>query len=179
MEHPMSASRDPHRRHGPHPSPPGHSRGPLAQGSEAAWAQFVTFLKSRGARITQARRIVLEGVLVRRDHFRADELADELGAGSDRVSRGTVYRTLALLVRAGLVREIRDADVHVHYESCFDREHHEHLICDECGRFIEFSDPVLERRIQSVSESHRFSPRAHRVVIFGTCAACRRKSGRS
>lgn len=152
-------------------------RGPMpparpAERTEAAWSEFVAFLKARGARITQARRIVLAGALGRSDHFRADDLADELAGGPDRVSRGTVYRTLALLTAAGLVRQVRDADVHVHYESCFGRAHHEHLICDRCGRFIEFTDPALEQRLAAVGHAHHFRPRTHRVAIFGTCAAC-------
>ena len=149
-------------------------KGTPKERTEAAWAQFVVFLKASGARITQARRIVLRRVLSRNDHFRADELAHDLAIGADRVSRGTVYRTLALLVAAGLVREIRDTDVHVHYEGCFGRDHHEHLICDQCGRFIEFTDPALEKRIESVGKRNSFLPRTHRVVIFGTCAACRK-----
>jgi Fur family ferric uptake transcriptional regulator len=145
---------------------------PPAAPTAAAWAVFVTFLKARCARVTTARKTVLVRVLARSDHFRADELVEDLAAGARRVSRGTVYRTLALLVAAGLVREIRDRDVHVHYESCFGRDHHEHLICDVCGRFIEFADADLERRIAVAAEAHRFQPRSHRVAIFGTCARC-------
>jgi Fur family ferric uptake transcriptional regulator len=150
----------------------GTDRARVAELIDAAWAQFVAFLKAREARITQARRIVLASVLARADHFRADDLADDLATGPDRVSRGTVYRTLALLAAAGLVRQIRDSDVHVHYESCFGRDHHEHMICDVCGRFIEFTDPALEKRIAAVGQVHHFRPRTHRVAIFGTCAQC-------
>ena len=137
-----------------------------------AWEIFVGFLKSRNDRITQTRRIVLERALDRHDHFRADDLASNLARGADRVSRGTVYRTLTLLVQAGLVREIRDTDAHAHFEPVFGREHHEHMVCDECGKFIEFVDTGMEGHISRACEKQKFTQRTHRVIIFGLCSEC-------
>lgn len=141
-----------------------------------AWQQFQEFLRAQGARVTETRRIVLERALVRDDHFRADELAAELAQGKDRVSRGTVYRTLALLVRIGFLREVRDSDTHVHYESTFGREHHEHMVCDGCGAFIEFADPRVGKQLEAACQEKGFEQRTHRVVIFGRCAACQGKA---
>jgi Fur family ferric uptake transcriptional regulator len=140
--------------------------------------EFQAFLRERSERITEPRRIVLESALARRDHFRADDLAADLSQGKDRVSRGTVYRTLALLVQAGMVREIRDKDTHVHYESVFGREHHEHMVCDTCGRFIEFTDADIAAHIERACRAHRFRQRTHRVVVFGVCDDCQAKSRR-
>lgn len=137
-----------------------------------AWEVFLAFLKARGDRITQTRRIVLEHALGRRDHFKADDLAGDLAEGTDRVSRGTVYRTLALLVQAGIVREIRDTDTHAHFEPVFDREHHEHMICDQCGKFIEFVYQGLAGHIERACTKQKFSQRVHRVVVFGVCRDC-------
>jgi Fur family transcriptional regulator, ferric uptake regulator len=145
----------------------------LSPGARDAWETFVAFLRARpGARVTEARRRVLEAALRRHDHFRADDLASEVSSGAERVSRGTVYRTLALMVEAGLVREIRDADVHVHYEHVHGHAYHEHLICDRCGGFFEFEDKSLGERLEKVCRLHGFRHRAHRVVIFGVCRAC-------
>jgi Fur family ferric uptake transcriptional regulator len=138
-----------------------------------AWEVFLAFLKARGDRVTQTRRIVLEHALGRKDHFKADDLAGDLAGGVDRVSRGTVYRTLALLVQAGIVREIRDTDTHAHFEPVFDREPHEHMICDECGKFIEFIDQGLAGHIDRACAKQKFSQRIHRVVVFGLCKDCK------
>lgn len=138
-----------------------------------AWELFAQFLQQRGDRITQTRRIVLDHALQREDHFLADELAAELAEGANRVSRGTVYRTLALLVQAGLVRQLRDGDMHVHYEAHFGRDEHEHMICTSCGAFLEFSDPALARRIAAACQQHNFTARNHRVTVFGQCSRCR------
>ncbi len=148
----------------------------LGQDSLAeAWKVFHAFLKQRGDRITETRRIVLARALERCDHFQADDLAADLTYGQNRVSRGTVYRTLALLVQAGLVREIRDQDTHVHYEPIFGRPHHEHMICDKCGEFLEFEDPALARHIDQACKKNDFQQRNHRVAIFGICKSCRGK----
>jgi Fur family ferric uptake transcriptional regulator len=83
-----------------------------------------------------------------------------------------VYRTLALLVQAGFLREIRDADTHVHYESVFVREDHEHMICDRCGCFIEFQDTGLAKRVEKACRHRNFQPRSIRVAVFGLCPTC-------
>ena len=142
---------------------------------EEAWPLFVDFLKKKDARVTQARKIVLTQVFSRHDHFCADDLAAELSSGMNHVSRGTVYRTLALMEEAGLVRVIRDTDVHAHYEHTFNHPHHEHMICDKCGQFIEFSDDKIMVLIAESCEELGFQERTHRIVVFGTCAECAAK----
>lgn len=146
----------------------------VKQSVEEAWPLFVDFLKKKDARVTQARKIVLTQVFSRHDHFCADDLAAELSSGMNHVSRGTVYRTLALMEEAGLVRVIRDTDVHAHYEHTFNHPHHEHMICDQCGQFIEFSDPKIVELVDAACEKLRFKERTHRIVVFGTCEECAR-----
>ena len=139
---------------------------------EEAWPLFVDFLKKKDARVTQARKIVLTQVFSRHDHFCADDLAAELSSGMNHVSRGTVYRTLSLLEEAGLVRVIRDTDVHAHYEHTYNHPHHEHMICDKCGVFIEFSDDKIMDLITQSCKEYHFTERNHRIVVFGTCKDC-------
>lgn len=144
----------------------------VRQSVEEAWPLFVDFLKKKDARVTQARKIVLTQVFSRHDHFCADDLAAELSSGMNHVSRGTVYRTLSLLEEAGLVRVIRDTDVHAHYEHTFNHPDHEHMICEKCGKFIEFSDDKLTELITEACKEYSFKERNHRVVVFGTCRDC-------
>jgi Fur family ferric uptake transcriptional regulator len=139
---------------------------------EDGWKAFVRYLRQRGDRVTTARRIVFDRVVAREDHFRADDLAGELARGTDRVSRGTVYRTLALMEEAGFVAIVRDGDTHRHYESTFGRKAHDHMVCETCGAFLEFDDPRLEERIRENAERKEFCQRNHRLVVFGTCSDC-------
>jgi Fur family ferric uptake transcriptional regulator len=147
----------------------------VRQSVEEAWPLFVDFLKKKDARVTQARKIVLTQVFSRHDHFCADDLAAELSSGMNHVSRGTVYRTLALMEEARLVRVIRDTDVHAHYEHTFNHPHHEHMICDKCGQFIEFSDEKIMVLIEEACKELDFTERNHRIVVFGTCKDCKDK----
>ena len=135
---------------------------------EEAWPLFVAFLKSSASRITQARQIVFERVFARHDHFRADDLAAELASGENRVSRGTVYRTLDLMTEAGFVQKIRDQDVHAHYEHIYGHGRHHHLICEGTGEFIEFSSKVISAEIERICKENHFTERFHRVVVFGS-----------
>lgn len=149
----------------------------VRQSVDEAWPMFVDFLKKKDARVTQARKIVLTQVFSRHDHFCADDLAAELSSGVNHVSRGTVYRTLALMEEAGLVRVIRDTDVHAHYEHTFNHPHHEHMICDKCGQFIEFSDEGIMELIDKSCREHQFAERTHRIVVFGICSECQGSNG--
>ena len=147
----------------------------VRQSIDEAWPLFVDFLKNKQARVTQARKIVLTQAFSRHDHFCADDLAAELASGPNHVSRGTVYRTLALMEEAGFVRVIRDTDVHAHYEHTFNHPTHEHMICDQCGEFIEFSDEIFAERISKACTKYGFAERTHRIVVFGTCEKCQEK----
>ena len=73
------------------------------------------------------------------------------------------------------MRVIRDTDVHAHYEHTFNHPSHEHMICDQCGEFIEFSDKVFAERIARACREKNFTERTHRIVVFGTCGKCNSK----
>jgi len=163
------------RKSTPAQPPTGRHRTHPAGDTRVAWDYFVSFLKDRGDRVTLSRRFVFDRVFDRHDHFSADELADDLAHGPRRVSRGTIYRTLALMTEAGLVRSFRDSSAHVHYEHVHGHEHHEHLICEQCGRFIEFVDSGVQDKITRVCRRHEFVQRTHRIVILGTCKRCARQ----
>jgi Fur family transcriptional regulator, ferric uptake regulator len=134
---------------------------------------FESWLRERGLPSTSQRRRILQEVQASPAHFDAEELAARLSAAGARVSRATLYRTLASLEQAGLVRRVELDEDHAHYELAAG-EHHEHLVCEVCGTIIEFSDSELEARLAEVLKRRRFRARRHLVQVFGTCAACAR-----
>ena len=139
---------------------------------EVAWGDFVDFLRKRGDRITHSRRIVFRRVMDQTEHFRADDLAAQLVSGPDRVSRGTVYRTLNLMVEAGYVRKVRDDDRHSHYEPVRGDDRHEHMICRSCGKILEFEEPKMEQLIARKCREMGFHELRHRVTVIGKCQTC-------
>lgn len=138
--------------------------------------QFSRFLQGRGKRITRQRRLIVEMVFSHHDHFDADELIDHLKEliAQRKVSRPTVYRTLAELVEAGMLRKMV-----LHGRSVYEHEYgypsHDHLYCQMCNKLIEFQSPELEQIRDTVARKHDFRVNSHRMFITGICAECRQK----
>ncbi|MHB1036728.1 MAG: Fur family transcriptional regulator [Pirellulales bacterium] len=138
-------------------------------------ARFEEFLRSRDKRITQQRRLIVEQVFSHHDHFDADELMGHLREtpAGRQVSRPTVYRTLAELVEAGMLRKMALGSRAL-YEHDYGYPQHDHLYCQQCRQLIEFHSDDLERIGNEVAEEHRFRVLGHRLIITGICEACAR-----
>jgi Fur family ferric uptake transcriptional regulator len=136
--------------------------------------RFEEFLQSRGKRVTQQRRIIVEEVFSRHEHFNADELHELLSrAPGNKVSRPTVYRTLSELVEAGLLREMSLAGRRV-YEHDYGYPQHDHLYCEKCQKLIEFHSDEVARIRDSVARENHFRATSHRLIITGVCSECSR-----
>lgn len=131
-------------------------------------------LRAAGVRLTAQRAAILEAVSSADCHFAADDLWHDLWLRGDRVSRSTVYRALALLTRAGLLRELRLSQGPTTYERLGAGDRHHHLVCGCCGRVIEFHRPDLEAAIARACREHGFATTGHALEVSGVCAECRR-----
>lgn len=141
--------------------------------------RFEEFLRSRGKRITKPRRLIVEQVFSRHDHFDADELLANLRqVGDRRPSRPTVYRTLSELVMAGLLREMSLKGRKV-YEHDYGYPQHDHLHCQKCDKLIEFSSDEIKEIRDAVAREHQFRVLGHRLIITGVCADCSRPKRRN
>jgi Fur family ferric uptake transcriptional regulator len=137
-------------------------------------ARFEEFLQARGKRVTLQRRLIVEKVSARHEHFDADQLAAEM-AQSDatrKVSRPTVYRTLAELVEAGVLRKMT-LNGRAVYEHDYGYPQHDHLHCTECDKLIEFQSDDLAAIRDAVAREHQFRVTGHRLIISGLCLECR------
>lgn len=141
--------------------------------------RFEEYLQSRGKRITQQRRILIDYVFSRHEHFDADELIAALGKElkGERVSRATVYRTLEELVEAGLLRTINLAGRAV-YEHDYGYPQHDHLHCELCDSLIEFQSDAFNDLRNAVAAKHGFRVTGHRLIINGVCESCSQKRHR-
>jgi len=138
---------------------------------------FLEYLDRQGLKVTKPRLKILETIFSREKfHFQADDLLAIVNEKSrSKVSRATVYRTLEILEECGLLRRERYKDQVSIYERTMGEEHHDHLICTECGKITEFLSPELERMKRRVAKEHKFTPSHHVLQIFGVCEACSRK----
>ena len=95
------------------------------------------------------------------------------GAPGTYVSKATVYRTLKLLAECGVASERRFGDGLSRYELADDGdEHHDHLICTNCGEITEFEDPRIEKLQDSIAVKHGFKLTSHKHEMYGICAKC-------
>ena len=138
--------------------------------------RFSQFLQTTGKRTTCQKRLIVEQIFSHHDHFDADELMEHLRplAAQRKVSRPTVYRTLAELVEAGMLRKMELGGRSI-YEHEYGYPSHDHLYCQHCNQLIEFHSAELERIRDAVAKQRQFQVLGHRMFVTGICAECRRK----
>lgn len=137
--------------------------------------RFQDFLKDQGLKLTSERIALVREIFSIHYHFEADELLGKMKEKDVKISRATVYRTLELLVKSGMVRRVHLGEDHYHYEHVTGNSHHDHLICTTCGGVIEFHDEELERLQMEICARKKFTPTFHNLQILGICDKCNRK----
>jgi Fur family ferric uptake transcriptional regulator len=137
--------------------------------------RFQNFLGTQGLRLTQERVALVREIFSIHYHFEADELLLKMKQKSVKISRATIYRTLELLVKSGMVRRVHLGEDHYHYEHVSGNSHHDHLICTTCGSVIEFHDPALEARTREICDKKKFTATFYNLQVLGICDSCKRK----
>src|SRR5512135_2522667 len=115
-------------------------------GNSRAPQRFLDFLAQRKLRLTGPRRAIIEAVFSTKRHFTAEELLAWAQRRDKSVSRATVYRTLPLLTESGLVQEMDFGKDQKYYDPNYaEHPHHNHIICLDCGKIIEFESREIEQ----------------------------------
>ncbi len=135
--------------------------------------QFQNYIRQQGLKWTPERERVFQEASALEGHFEAEELAHRLREKGTRISKATVYRTLPLLVKAGLIKEVIHGEKHHHYEHNHEENQHDHLICLKCGKIVEFDEASLREIEERICKKHDFRPEKIVVEIFGYCKKCR------
>ncbi|MCX8022552.1 MAG: transcriptional repressor [Syntrophorhabdaceae bacterium] len=134
---------------------------------------FNEFLTKKGLRMTRQREMILDEFLRIEGHLTAEELTLAVKKRDSTIGQATVYRILKILVDSGIAREVRLGSNVVKYEHNIDHEHHDHLICERCGKTIEIVDQRIEELQKGLAEDHKFIITGHIMNIFGICEECR------
>ena len=127
-----------------------------------------------GLRITDQRALILDVIRKQKGHMDADEVYQRARKQQPRISLSTVYRNLQTLKKMGLIDEVHFSEEHHHYEVKASSEHH-HLICQRCGRIIEFDFPLARLIKQSAPEAADFEITGTETRVLGYCSECRSK----
>ena len=136
---------------------------------------FLKHIQQQGLKRTAQRDLILDVFLRTEGHVSGEDLYRLVHEKDASVGQTTVYRTLRLLTDAGLAREVRFGDGRAHYEHNYKHQHHDHMICKECGKIIEFYSPELEAIQDAMAAKHRFELTSHLLRMIGICADCRRQ----
>jgi Fur family ferric uptake transcriptional regulator len=145
-----------------------------AEGS-ALLERFRQHLRDHHQPVTRQRDLVAQVVFLSEDHLSVEGIRRELEGRGETVGLATVYRTLDLLVESGLVREHQFGEGFKRYEAVAAQSDHEHLICERCGRVVEFANERLERMLPALADEHGFQHRRHKVEVYGVCRTCRQQ----
>jgi Fur family ferric uptake transcriptional regulator len=128
------------------------------------------FLAEKGLRKTAQRDAIIEAAFSTQEHYTAEDLLRMAKAIEKSVSRATVYRTLPLLVECGVLREMDFGKDQKYYDPNFNEHpHHNHLICVDCDRIVEFEDRNIETLENCITKRLGFSPASKIVRIEATC----------
>ena len=122
-------------------------------------------------RNTRQRQMILDAVRARCDHPNADQIYLDVRAFDDRISRGTVYRNLNVLVQNGEILQVKLPDTD-RFEAVLNR--HYHLLCTKCGSVCDVPLPYQNDLDEQVTEITGFTIGRHRTVFEGICPVCRK-----
>ena len=140
---------------------------------------FARYLREQGLPVTHQREAVAETVFGTHGHLSVDDLESALRERGERIGKATIYRTLDLLVRSRLVEEHDFGEGFKRYEHRLSRQPvHEHLVCLECGKVIEFRSPEIGEMEERVHAELGFVPGRHRLEIYGLCRECHEAGAR-
>jgi len=142
----------------------------------AVQARLDDFIRRKGLRRTSQRDVIAKAIFSKDEHFTAEELFDRVRKTDSDTSRATVYRTLGLLVEADLLREIDLGDNQTTYDPNFlDKPSHNHLVCIDCGKVVEFEDSHLDVLNDCVTRRLGFKPIRQSIKIEANCEQLRLK----
>ena len=141
----------------------------------ATWTEHALLrLRDATGRSGEARRSVVEFLGAQNCCVSAQEIHDRLRSGGARVGIASVYRALDSLDELGLVQRVDLGDGISRFEQAHgEREHHHHLVCDDCGKVEAFEDAALERALERVAGVRGYAVGGHDVLLRGACGSCR------
>jgi Fur family ferric uptake transcriptional regulator len=143
--------------------------------SEDSFAIFKEHLRRQGLKSTAQRDDIAHVFFASRGHISVEELYHQVKQVNSRIGYATVYRTMKLLTECGLAVERHFRDGEARYESA-EGHHHDHMICERCGKIVEFAELRIETLQAEVAHRLGFRFTGHKMELYGWCRDCQKKA---
>jgi Fur family ferric uptake transcriptional regulator len=147
---------------------------PVAKPSPDRFAIFKAHLRRLGLKSTAQRDDIARVFFACNRHISVEELYNEVKRINPRIGYATVYRTMKLLTECGLAAERHFRDAEARYEIVAEGHHHDHLICERCGKIVEFEEERIEALQAEVARRLGFQFTGHKMELYGLCRDCQK-----
>ena len=135
---------------------------------------FAVYLEKKGLKYTRERRCIFEKINSLSSHFDADRLYEVLKKEDENIARGTVYRTIPLLLESGVIQKSVGSGKGEFFERSSSKGHHDHIICIACGKVIEYHNEAIEALQAKVCKKYNAELVFHDHKLFVRCVRCRK-----
>lgn len=140
--------------------------------------KILAALKQKGLRTTGQRKTIIQAAFSTQEHYTAEELLQRAKAIDSSISRATVYRTIDVLVESGFLGQLNLGDAFHRYDpNSADHPNHNHIICSDCGKIVEFEDPCINLREVALVSNLGFQAQSTHVCIQAKCKSLEQEGG--
>lgn len=133
---------------------------------------FTHYLRDNGLKMTRQRELLVKTFLEAEGHLSAEELFELTRQRDSKLGYATVFRTLRAMVECGIARETDFSDGRTRFEKNFRKPDHHHIVCQSCGKAIEFFSPELEELEERIIAQYHVKPIKQKFQIYGICEEC-------
>jgi Fur family ferric uptake transcriptional regulator len=137
------------------------------------FSRFRDHLRRQRLKSTAQRDTIAKAFFATQRHISVEELYNEVKQLNPHIGYATVYRTMKLLTECGLAAERHFREGEARYESA-EKRHHDHLICESCGKIVEFAEDRIESLQREIAKKQGFALTGHKMELYGLCRSCRR-----
>ncbi len=136
---------------------------------------LLLLMDQRGLNTTKQRVNIAKVFFGMVGHHSLEEIYQEVHKKHPSIGQTTVYRTIKLLCEVGLAEELHVGEGFARYEVVTSKQHHDHLVCKECGKTVEFTCPEVEKIQNDLAAKNGFILIDHHHILLGICDDCRKK----